>query len=103
MLEEVLHQDGVEIQNSLSVFISWWYWSWTMDRQSFPFLYKLYEDVDLAKDELIYLKTKILLQLEFNSESLGGFWCSLKEAYPRLVNWAVEASIPFANRDFQRL
>jgi hypothetical protein len=37
-----------------------------------------------------------MLQPEFNSKSLGEFWCSLIEAYPRLVKRAVKALISFA-------
>jgi hypothetical protein len=37
-----------------------------------------------------------LLQLEFNSESFGEFWCSFSEAYSRHVKRTMEALIPFA-------
>jgi len=33
--------------------------------------------------------------LEFNSKNLEEFWCSLREAYPRLVKRVMEALIPF--------
>jgi hypothetical protein len=62
MLEEVLYQDVVEIKHSLPLcFLS--------DINCF-------EDVDLTKDEVVDLRTKNLLHLEFNSNSLGDFWCS---------------------------
>uniref|UniRef100_A0A7M4F4W3 Zinc finger BED-type containing 5 n=1 Tax=Crocodylus porosus TaxID=8502 RepID=A0A7M4F4W3_CROPO len=104
ILEEVLYQNGAEIQNSLSIslkreicehletlqnsFKSYFYLDGIKVE---PWIRNLFlpdinciEDVNLAKDELIDLRTKNL-QLEFNSESLGEFWCSLREAYPRLV------------------
>jgi hypothetical protein len=34
--------------------------------------------------------------LEFNSKGLEEFWYSLREAYPRIVNRAMEVLIPFA-------
>ncbi|GFT76191.1 protein ZBED8 [Nephila pilipes] len=40
------------------------------------------EDMDLAKDELIDLKTKSLLKMDFDTKTLGEFWSSLREAYP---------------------
>jgi hypothetical protein len=64
-----------------------------MDPQSFFSNINCIEDVDLTEDELIDLRTK---SLEFNSESLGKFWCSLREAYTHLVKRAMEALIPFA-------
>ncbi|XP_042203602.1 protein ZBED8-like [Homarus americanus] len=51
-------------------------------------------DEDLAKDDLIDLKTKEMLRNEFNSKSLGEFWCALTQAYPRLVKRAMGALIP---------
>ena len=116
MLEEVLYQDGVEIQNSVSTFLKrdicehletlqnsfkGYFYLDGMKVEPWihnPFLSDIncIEDVDIAKDELIDLRTKNLLQLEFNSKSLGEFWCSLREAYPRLVKRAMEALIPFA-------
>jgi hypothetical protein len=53
------------------------------------------EDTDLPKDELIDLRAKNLLQLEFNSKSLEEFWCPLREAYPRVVKRSIEVFIPF--------
>ncbi|XP_042217593.1 protein ZBED8-like [Homarus americanus] len=53
-------------------------------------------DEDLAKDDLIDLKTKEMLRNEFNSKSLGEFWCALTQAYPRLVKRAMGALILFA-------
>ncbi|GFT26902.1 protein ZBED8 [Nephila pilipes] len=54
------------------------------------------DDMDLAKDELIDLKTKSLLKMDFDSKTLGEFWSSLREAYPLLVKRAMAAIIPFA-------
>jgi hypothetical protein len=62
MLEEVLCQDGAEIQHSLPIcFLS--------DINCF-------EDDVVAKDELIDHGTKILTTVGVNSKSLGEFWCS---------------------------
>uniref|UniRef100_A0A7M4E8X6 DUF4371 domain-containing protein n=1 Tax=Crocodylus porosus TaxID=8502 RepID=A0A7M4E8X6_CROPO len=103
MLEEVLYQDGVEIQNSLSIslkrdicehletlqnsFKSYFYLDGIKVEPGIcnPFLSDInyIKDIDLAKDELIDLRTKNLLRLEFNSKSLGEFW-------------SMEALIPFA-------
>ncbi|XP_042228588.1 protein ZBED8-like [Homarus americanus] len=51
-----------------------------------PFLAEIdcISDEDLAKDDLIDLKKKEKLRNEFNSKSLGEFWCALTQAYPRL-------------------
>jgi hypothetical protein len=116
MLEDVLYQDGGEMQNCLPIsfkreiceevetlqnsFKSYFSLDgikvepWIRN----PFLSDIncIEDVDLAKDELIDLRRKISLQLEFNSKSPGEFRCSLREAYSRLVKVALEALIPFA-------
>ncbi|GFU03693.1 protein ZBED8 [Nephila pilipes] len=54
------------------------------------------DDMDLAKDELIDLKTKSLLKMDFDSKTLLEFWSSLREAYPLLVKRAMAAIIPFA-------
>ncbi|GFS90762.1 reverse transcriptase domain-containing protein [Nephila pilipes] len=54
------------------------------------------DDMDLAKDELIDLKTNFLLKMDFDSKTLGEFWSSLREAYPLLVKRAMAAIIPFA-------
>lgn len=54
------------------------------------------DDLNIAKDELIDLRTKSLLRMDFNSKTLGEFWCSVKEAYPLLVRRAMDAIIPFA-------
>jgi hypothetical protein len=87
MLEEVLYQDGVEIQNSLSIslkieiceqletlrncFKSYFYLDGIKVEPwiSNPFLSDIncIEDVDLAKDGPINLRTENLLQLELNS------------------------------------
>ncbi|GFR20783.1 protein ZBED8 [Trichonephila clavata] len=52
--------------------------------------------MNLAKDELIDLKTKSLLKMDFDSKTLGEFWSYLREAYPLLVKRAMAAIIPFA-------
>ncbi|KAI6648614.1 Protein ZBED8 isoform X1 [Oopsacas minuta] len=54
------------------------------------------DDSDLAKDDIIDLSTKEMLHCEFDSKSLGEFWCSLTQAYPRLAKRAMKALIPFA-------
>jgi hypothetical protein len=48
------------------------------------------ENVDLAKDGHIDLRTENLLQLELNSKGLEEFWYSMREANPRIVNRAME-------------
>ncbi|XP_071037163.1 zinc finger BED domain-containing protein 5-like [Parasteatoda tepidariorum] len=53
-------------------------------------------DIDLAKDELIGLRTKSSLKMAFDSKTLGEFWSSVKEAYPLLVKRAISAIIPLA-------
>jgi len=53
-------------------------------------------DDDLAKDDLIKLRTMQMLRSDFNSEKVAEFWCSLTQAYPRLVKRAMVALIPFA-------
>jgi hypothetical protein len=116
MLEEVLYQDGCEIQKSLSIslkreicehlqtlqnsFKSHFYLDgikvepWIRN----PFLSDItrIENVDLATNGHIGLKTENLLQFEFNSKGPEEFWYSLTEAYPRIVNRAMEVLIPFA-------
>ncbi|XP_071040015.1 protein FAM200C-like [Parasteatoda tepidariorum] len=52
--------------------------------------------MNLAKDELIDLRTKSLLKMDFDSKTLGEFWSSVKEAYPLLVKRAISAIIPLA-------
>ena len=42
-------------------------------------------DDDLAKDDLIELRTMQMLRNDFNSKNVTEFWCSLTHAYPRLV------------------
>ncbi|XP_071044582.1 protein FAM200C-like [Parasteatoda tepidariorum] len=54
------------------------------------------DDMSLAKDELIDLRTKSLLKMDFDSKTLGEFWSSVKEAYPLLVKRAISAIIPLA-------
>ena len=53
-------------------------------------------DDNLAKDELIELRTMQMLRSDFNSKNVAEFWCSLTQAYPRLVKRATVALIPFA-------
>jgi len=53
-------------------------------------------DDDLAKDDLIKLRTMQMLRSDFNSKKVAEFWCSLTQAYPRLVKRAMVALIPFA-------
>ena len=62
-------------------------------------------DDDLAKDDLIELRTMQMLRNDFNSKNVTEFWCSLTHAYPRLEKRAVVALLPFAtsyyaSRDF---
>ena len=63
-----------------------------------PFLADLNSigDDDLAKDDLIELRTMQMLRSEFNSKNLAEFWCSLAQAYPRLMKRAMVALILFA-------
>ena len=53
-------------------------------------------DDDLAKDDLIELRTMQMLRNDFNSKNVTEFWCSLTHAYPRLVKRAMVALLPFA-------
>ena len=53
-------------------------------------------DDDLAKDDLIKLRTMQMLRSDFNSKKVAEFWCSLTQAYPRLVMRVMVALIPFA-------
>jgi len=53
-------------------------------------------DDDMAKDDLIELRTMQMLRSDFNSKNVAEFWCSLTQAYPRLVKRAMVALIPFA-------
>jgi hypothetical protein len=116
MLDEVLYQDGCEIQNSLSVSLKREiYEHLEILQNSFksyfcldgikvepwirnPFLSNIncIENVDLVKDGHIDLRTENLLQFEFYSKGLEEFWYFLREAYPRIVNRAMEVLIPFA-------
>jgi len=62
-----------------------------------PFLADLYAVCDdLAKDDLIELGDMQMLRSDFNSKNVAEFWCSLTQAYPRLVKRGVVALIPFA-------
>ena len=62
-----------------------------------PFLVDMNEidDSDLAKDDLIDLRTKEMLRLEFYAKELEEFWCSLKHSYLHLSKQAMRALIPF--------
>ena len=53
-------------------------------------------DDNLAKDDLIELRTMQMLRSDFNSKNVAEFWCSLTQAYPRLVKKATVALIPSA-------
>ena len=53
-------------------------------------------DDDLAKDDLIELRTVQMLRNYLNSRNVAEFWCSLTQAYPRLVTRAMGALIRFA-------
>jgi hypothetical protein len=53
------------------------------------------DDKDLAKDELIDLRTKQVLQMEFDTKTLPEFWCTLAAAYPLLAKRAMAVLIPF--------
>ncbi|GFR14585.1 reverse transcriptase domain-containing protein [Trichonephila clavata] len=55
--------------------------------------------MNLAKDELIDLKTKSLLKMDFDSKTLGEFWSSLREAYPLLVKRATLVTIKTKHRN----
>jgi len=116
MLEEVLLQDGVERDKALSISLQaemcrhletlqnsfeGYFCSDDLKVQTWirnPFLADIncITDADLAKDDLIDLRTKEMIRHEFNSKSLGEFWCSLTQAYPRLAKRAMGALIPFA-------
>ena len=52
------------------------------------------DDGDLAKDDIIDIRTKEMLKFQFNSKGLGEFWCSLKLVYPRLAKLAMAVLIP---------
>lgn len=82
--EKYFNSDGINIKDEL----------WIRN----PFLCDIdcIDDMNLAKDELIDLKTKSLLKMDFDSKTLGEFWSSLREAYPLLVKRAMAAIIPFA-------
>ncbi|XP_071043142.1 protein FAM200C-like [Parasteatoda tepidariorum] len=53
-------------------------------------------DMNLAKDELIELRTMSLLKIVFDSKTLAEFWSSARQAYPLLVKRAMAAIIPLA-------
>ena len=52
------------------------------------------DDGDLAKDDIIDIRTKEMLKFQFNSKGLGEFRCSLKLVYPRLAKLAMAVLIP---------
>ena len=56
---------------------------------------KLVQTNDLAKDNLIELRTMQMLRSEFSSKNLAQIWCSLEQAYPSLVKRVMVAFIPF--------
>ena len=61
-----------------------------------PFLVDMngIDDSDLAKDDLIDVRTKEMLRHEFYSKELEEFCCSLKHSYPHLSKQAMRALIP---------
>ena len=62
-----------------------------------PFLADLYAVCDdLAKDDLIESGDMQMLRSDFNSKNVAEFWCSLTQAYPRLLKRAMVGLIPFA-------
>lgn len=63
-----------------------------------PFLCELdnIDDSDLAKDDLIDLRTREILRSVFNCNTLIEFWSAQLDSYPRLAKRAVLALIPFA-------
>ena len=67
-----------------------------------PFLADLnaFCDDDLAKDDLIELRTMQMLRSDFNSKNVAEFWCFLIQAYPRQIKRAMVALIPFATTYF---
>ena len=52
-------------------------------------------DDNLAKDELIKLRTMQMLRSEFSSKNFAQFWCSLAQTYPCLVKRAMVVLILF--------
>ena len=50
---------------------------------------------DLAKDDLIELRTMQMLRSKFSSKNFVQFWCSLAKAYAHLVKRSMVAVIPF--------
>ncbi|XP_042236440.1 protein ZBED8-like [Homarus americanus] len=116
LLEEVLVQNGIESDKALSISLQAefcrhldtlqnsfksYFCSGDLKVETWirnPFLVDIdcISDEDLAKEDLIDLKTNEMLRNEFNSKSLGEFWCALTQAYPRLVKRAMGALISFA-------
>lgn len=62
-----------------------------------PFLLDLnsISDDNLCKDDLIDLRSKELLRLEFYSKSVEEFWCSQCLTYPSLAKQAIDVLLPF--------
>lgn len=54
------------------------------------------DDDDMAKDDLIDMRAKEMIQHEFQTKNLGDFWCSMMEVYPILAKQALQSIIPFA-------
>jgi hypothetical protein len=112
MLEEMLYQEGVGIQNFLSISLkreirehletlqnsikSYFYLDGIKVEPWICNSFLTVSKMLTSQDELTDLRTKGSLQLEFNLKRLGEFWCSLRETYPRLVNRAMEDLIAFA-------
>ena len=57
-------------------------------------------DDDLAKNDLIELRTMQMFRSDFNSKNVAEFWYSLTQAYPRLVKRTMVALISFATTYF---
>ena len=51
---------------------------------------------DLAKENLIELRTMQMLRSDFNSKNVAEFGCSLIQAYSRLINGAMVVLLSFA-------
>ena len=63
-----------------------------------PFLCDLdnIDDSDLAKDDLIDLRTREVLRSAFSCNTLIEFWCAQLDSYPQLAKRAVLTLLPFA-------
>ena len=51
---------------------------------------------DPNRDNLIDLRARKLLHIEFNATSLEQFWCSQQHSYQSLAKQAITTLIPFA-------